>query len=193
MPRAAAAALLAGAAVSSTGCIFGGKKSPPPRVFVPPPVAARVAPQPVRIELPRLPDIAVENPPAPEWISTNLPAPAVAPPKPAPPAKPPARPAEETAAVAAPPAVTAPKPVQILSTEQQRIYGRQYDESVQSARGVLAVLAGKNLTAAQRGEVNQINAFLRQAEQARESDLSTAVEFARRADLLAKDLLGRLP
>lgn len=193
LPRAAAAALLAAGVLSGSGCILGGKKSPPRRVFVPPPVPARQAPAPLKIDLPHPPEVASENPRPPDLMSASLPAPNVAPPKPVPPARLPARPSPENAAAAAPPPAAAPKPVQILSSEQQRIYGRQYDESVQSARGVLAVLAGKNLTAEQRGEVNQINAFLRQAEQARESDLSTAVEFARRADLLAKDLLGRLP
>ena len=54
-------------------------------------------------------------------------------------------------------------------------------------------LAGKKLNPEQTEVVNRIRTFQVQAEQAREQDLVTAVSLARRADLLAKDLLGRLP
>jgi len=52
---------------------------------------------------------------------------------------------------------------------------------------------GKNLTADQKATAERIRTFRKQAEQAREQDLMTAVILARRADLLAKDLLERLP
>jgi hypothetical protein len=41
--------------------------------------------------------------------------------------------------------------------------------------------------------VGRIQTFQKQAEQARELDLVTAVNLARRADLLAQDLIKRLP
>jgi len=57
----------------------------------------------------------------------------------------------------------------------------------------LAIVEGKNLTADQKETAERIRTFRKQAEQAREQDLLTAVSLARRADLLAKDLLERLP
>jgi hypothetical protein len=51
----------------------------------------------------------------------------------------------------------------------------------------------KPLTREQIDIRNRIRTFQKQAEQAREQDLVTAVSLARRADLLAKDLLERLP
>jgi hypothetical protein len=52
---------------------------------------------------------------------------------------------------------------------------------------------GKNLTADQKNTAERVQTYLSQAEQAREQDLVTAVSLAKRADLLAKDLLERLP
>jgi hypothetical protein len=60
-------------------------------------------------------------------------------------------------------------------------------------RKALAKLAGKNLTADQKNTAERVQTYLSQAEQAREQDLVTAVSLAKRADLLAKDLLERLP
>ena len=60
-------------------------------------------------------------------------------------------------------------------------------------RKALAIAAGKNLNANQSEIVNRIRTFQKQAEQAREQDLVTAVNLARRADLLAQDLIKRLP
>ena len=54
-------------------------------------------------------------------------------------------------------------------------------------------MAGKNLTPEQKDIADRARTYLTQAEQAREQDLVTAVNLARRADLLAKDLLERLP
>jgi len=51
----------------------------------------------------------------------------------------------------------------------------------------------KNLSAEQRDTVQTITAFQKQAVQAREEDLVTAVNYAKRADVLAKELLARLP
>jgi hypothetical protein len=57
----------------------------------------------------------------------------------------------------------------------------------------LETLARRNLAADQREKMAQIREFLTQAKQAREQDLMTAVNLARHADTLAKDLIGRLP
>ena len=60
-------------------------------------------------------------------------------------------------------------------------------EALKSAAGK------KNLGAEERDTMEKITAFQKQAVQAREEDLVTAVNYARRADLLAKDLLAHLP
>jgi len=57
----------------------------------------------------------------------------------------------------------------------------------------LAKVAGKSLTPEQKDIAERVQTYLTQAEQAREQDLVTAVNLARRADLLAKDLVDRLP
>jgi hypothetical protein len=44
-----------------------------------------------------------------------------------------------------------------------------------------------------RDVADRVRTYLSQAEQARDQDLVTAVNLARRADLLAKDLFERLP
>jgi hypothetical protein len=57
----------------------------------------------------------------------------------------------------------------------------------------MGLIDRKNLTPEQSKTAETIRTFQKQAEQAREQDLLTAVNIARRADLLAKDLLERLP
>jgi hypothetical protein len=64
---------------------------------------------------------------------------------------------------------------------------------MERVKRALAMVAAKNLSAEQKDTAKLIQTFLAQAEQAREQDLVTAVNLARRADLLAKDLLERLP
>lgn len=98
--------------------------------------------------------------------------------------------------VAAPPALdtpATPKIVQIFSPERERQLTREYNDSMDGAQRVLEKAAGKNLTAEQRDKVAQIRDFVTQAKQAKEQDLVTAVSLASHADILAKDLLNRLP
>ncbi|MEQ1946064.1 MAG: hypothetical protein ABL995_02680 [Bryobacteraceae bacterium] len=82
---------------------------------------------------------------------------------------------------------------QIFTAEQIREYNRSLEESLERVRRALGSLAGKKLNPEQTEVVNRIRTFQNQAEQAREQDLVTAVSLARRADLLAQDLIGRLP
>ena len=94
-----------------------------------------------------------------------------------------------------PPPETPPLPKlgQIFTAVQLREYNQALDQSLERVRKALAIAAGKNLNANQSEIVNRIRTFQKQAEQAREQDLVTAVNLARRADLLARDLLERLP
>lgn len=62
-----------------------------------------------------------------------------------------------------------------------------------NVKRALTMVQGRNLTPEQKDIARLVETFLKQAEQAREQDLVTAVNLARRADLLAKDLLERLP
>jgi hypothetical protein len=62
-----------------------------------------------------------------------------------------------------------------------------------NARSALGRVAGKNnLTVPQRENVSRIQTFLTQADAARRDDLGTALQLARRADLLGQDLLKSL-
>jgi hypothetical protein len=165
------------------------------RAFVPPPTRPR--PPFVPPPMPQLPDpleldAALEAPTPPESDSTFpvLPPPTPAPPRRAPvvatprPLPPPPEPTEQ---------VPSPRLGQIFTADQSRDYNRTLDESLTRVRLVLAAAAGRRLTADQDNLVVRIRTFVMQAEQAREQDLVTAVSLARRADLLAQDLAGRLP
>jgi len=81
----------------------------------------------------------------------------------------------------------------MFTAEQAREYNQTLTESFARVDSALARLEGKQLTADQSQTADRIRTFRKQAEQAREQDLVTAVSLARRADRLAKDLLGRLP
>ena len=182
--------------VATTSCWF--RKTP--AVFTPPPPQSR--PQTVDAKeppaLPPPPDIegdrtATLPPPTQETMPPPL-----EPPKPPPPrrgnvATTPPKPAPPPAPTPTPETPPAPKLGQIYTAEQLREYNRAIDESLDRVRKTLAVVAGKNINAEQSEIADRIRTFQRQAEQAREQDLVTAVSLARRADLLAKDLLERLP
>jgi hypothetical protein len=89
---------------------------------------------------------------------------------------------------------TLPRITQILTAQQIRDYTREIDEKLNRVTEALNKAAGKkNLTAEQRDYVERITVFQKQAVQAREDDLVTAVSYAGRADLLATELLKRLP
>ena|SRR5579862_3736410 len=176
---------------SSSGCLF--KKQP--SVFTPPPPRER----PKVAETPTLPD-----PPMvagdPEATLPNMPnsvPEAPAPPKPVP------QPKKQPVATAPPkPTPTTPAPDQpeqptlgpIFTATEKRDYNKSIDDSLEHVRRDLAALARKNLNPDQQKEINLISTFLKQAEQAREAqDLTTAVNIAKRAEVLAADLLSRFP
>ena len=86
-----------------------------------------------------------------------------------------------------------PRLGQIFTADQLREYNRSLDESLDRVRRVLGNVAGRNLNPELTQIVSRIQTFQKQAEQARDQDLVTAVNLARRADLLAQDLVKRLP
>ena len=176
----------------STSCWF--RKSPPPRVFVPPPPVARPRVATAQPELPPPPEIDL-----PEDATVTGGIPAAMPPTEAPPPAPPRRTPPPVRVNAQPPAAVPPEvqPTprlgQIFTAEQLRDYNRAVDESLDRVRRVLGSVAGRNLNPELSEIVSRIQTFQKQAEQAREQDLVTAVNLARRADLLAQDLVKRLP
>jgi hypothetical protein len=183
--------------LASTSCL---RQKTQPRAFTPPPArtwpvakegvpelpeAPQIGGDTASIGAPQLPSMTPENmpevPEAPKRVARRPAAP-VTPPKPAVTGNAP----QETPA--------APRLAQLLTPEEQRENTRTLDDSLERVNRTLAIVEVKNLTADQKETVLRIRTFRKQAEQARrEQDLLTAVSLARRADLLAKDLLERLP
>jgi len=164
------------------------------RPFVPPPVTRRP------FVLPPMPEIADDSP----QIDTDsdpegLVAVAMDIPVLPPPPEPPKRPVVIATPKPTPPPIVTPEPIpsprlgQMFTADQLRDYNHSLDESMSRARTVLAIVAGRRLNAQQNDMVVRIRTFMMQAEQARQKDLVTAVNLARRADLLARDLSGSLP
>ncbi len=178
-------------AIAMQGCLFRKK---PPRVFVPPPVRVRTVSLPPQPELPEPPTVDFDAEIRPPEYADNLPALSFPPPPPAPVKRPViAAPKVLPPPTPEPEPLTTPRLGQIFTAEQLREYNKALDESLERVRRTLAVIMGKNLNAEQTEAANRIRTFLRQAEQTREQDLVTAVNLARRADVLALDLAGRLP
>jgi len=190
----AGCALVVTASMASSSCFFGHKQ--PARVFIPPPqppsTSAAKTPPP---DLPAPPPVAASEdasqaPKVPESavvLTPPPPAPAKRVPKPAPKAQ-----------VTPPPPTPDPSPSvapmrQIFTPQQLEAYNRSLKESFDRVDGALAKLEGKKLNPGQLQTADRIRTFRKQAEQVREQDLVTAVSLAKRADLLAKDLLGHLP
>jgi hypothetical protein len=188
--------LILALASGSSSCWL--KKTTPVRVFVPPPSKPR------SLETVKVPDI----PPPPDDIEASGMDAAAYPeipnegpatiPAAGPPPVPPRRPAPRATTTPQPPAVvepppTAPKLGPIFTADQLREYNRSIDDSLDRVRKVLASVNGRTLNPQLMLILNRIQTFQKQAEQARESDLVTAVNLARRADLLAQDLVKRLP
>jgi hypothetical protein len=185
--------LLVVLSLGSTSCWF----RKPPRAFIPPPAASKpvIAAHPPMV--PEAPEIdANATATLPSELPSTMPSAPPPPPAPAPPRRPATAAAPRTTPPpAAPTPETPPLPKlgQIFTAVQLREYNQALDQSLEQVKRALAIAAGKNLNADQTEIVNRIRTFQKQAEQAREQDLVTAVNLARRADLLARDLLERLP
>ena len=182
--------------LGASSCWF--KKHPAAGVFVPPPVqAAPIPADPDPSSLPPAPKIetnpSIKKPPA---VSEEMPRPETnIPPRPQPVRRPtPApKPAASSPANQAQPDSPPRRLGQIFTPQQVNEYTRLLQESLDRVRRALGTIEGKRLNREQADVVTQIRTFQKQAEQARNEDLVTAVNLARRADILAKDLLERLP
>jgi hypothetical protein len=196
-PTVFMAALWLAATLTSSGCLFEKK----PRAFVvpalkpQPPVAAK--PVPMVDDPPELADTLT-----PEVVPVPLPVAASMDPQ-LPPAPRPAAPARGPVPRAPAPVKTVPPPepqqppapkiTQILSPQESNNLTRTYEESMARVDRALLDLGKKILGAPDRDTLDLIRSFQTQAKQAREQDLVAAVNLAKRADGLAKDLLARLP
>ena len=176
--------------MAMTSCAF----HKPPRAFNPPPVAAK-APEPIppQPEIATPPEVAFE--PAvydlPDQVDPSEGFPEL--PVPRPTRQPVATVPKLPAPAPEPPAVPALRLSQVLTPEEKGRNTQELDKYTESVKTSLARIRGKNLSAEQKDVADRVQTYLTQAEQAREQDLVTAVNLARRADLLAKDLLERLP
>ena len=192
--------LLAASLVLGSGGCFAGRRKHVLRALPPlPAVAARPLPEPtvetpMQIALP-LPEIEIaevqleaspqiETPaPRPAAKRRNGTAPAVA-------VQPPPEEPESPAAPPPPP----PTPVlgEILTADLRRQYEVEFTGRITGAQEALNRAAKRRLGAEQQVAVQRIKTFLDQAEASRSKDLVTALQLARRADLLGQDLLKSL-
>jgi len=175
--RPASFALAAVMALSAGGCTWF-RRTPAP----PPP--ATPAPAPASPQLP---------PPAPEALSPRPkpdPAQAPVPPPPPPTAVHPPKPKADPVQAPAQPPPSPPAFGQILTPQQQTEFRRSYQQSAQFARQTLRELSGRPLTRDQADTANRIRSFLSQADEAQSKDPSAAAQLARRAELLARDLVN---
>jgi len=208
--------------IFGTGCTWFKKTPPPappppappaPKIVIPPPQPVQAKP----LEEPQLPSKPLPPPePEPNVIRPKLEP--VQPPKPPVAAKKRARPATaatkpakpvETPApqppkaepvppppVAETPAAAKPEPEpklgEVIPEAQRRVYLQAIEESLESARRGLSSLQGRTLTREQAETEGRVRAFMKQAEDARATDVSMAAQLARRAALLARDLLDSL-
>ena len=158
-----------------TGCWF--KRKPPAKAPPPAPAAVKRAP-------------AVRKPASPPRRTVAKPRRA----KPSPPAAkqapPPALPEVEPEMPVSTP--SAQQLGSILSPEDRSRFRSMYEQSWVSAREMLASLAGRALTPEQADAAGRIRSFLKQAQETGSSDWSAAAQRARRAELLARDLLRAL-
>jgi outer membrane biosynthesis protein TonB len=181
--RPAIFALLAMMALSAGGCKWSRRTPaliPPP---TPVPASAPAASQPAS-PAPVVPPPNQKPEPAQE---TAPPAP-----HPAPPAQVvhPPKPKPEPAQAPAQPHPSPPAFGQILTPQQQTELRRSYQQSAQFARQTLSQLSGHALSQDQADTANRVRSFLSQADEAQSKDPSVAAQLARRAELLARDLLN---
>ncbi len=180
--------------LASTSC---WRQKAQARIFTPPPVRPEAVPPDSQEVLPDPPQIDADSASAaPPALVDMMPEIALAvpvAPKPAVRRQAPVAPPKPAVAGPAVPEPVAPKLAPMYTPTELRQYTQSLNDSLERVNRALAIVEGKNLTPDQKEIAERIRTFRKQAEQAREQDLLTAVSLARRADLLAKDLLERLP
>lgn len=166
------------------------------RVFVPPPARPRPAipaRPPELPEAPALTEVAMLVLPVtlpPTWPPVGPPPaprrpPAVPQPKPTVP--PPA------STVADVPVAPTPQLREMFTAEERNKNIQELEMRLDRTKKLLGVISAKRLNPEQTKIVQQVQAFVKQSEQARDQDLSTAINLAKHADLLVQDLSKRVP
>ena len=103
-------------------------------------------------------------------------------------APPPALPVPPPPPVTEAPVTQPPQLSELIPEEKRAELSREIDQSLERARTALSIASRRTLSRPQEETANRVRTFIRQAEEARSRDISTAVQLARRADLLAQDL-----
>jgi hypothetical protein len=80
----------------------------------------------------------------------------------------------------------------VLTSEQERQYNAEIDQSLTRAQSSLGSIANRQLTKEQQAVVTQVQSFIQQAQTSRKTNLPAARSLAERADVLARDLVGSL-
>jgi len=168
------------------------KPNPQPQIETPPPIRPQVAVLDIEpFALSPNPPIANENPPAPPAPRRRTPTtPAAGTPGAGEPH--PATPEEATPSTPVAPTPAAPQLSEILTNDRRQQYEGELAGYETRAREVVNRLARQRLNGRQQGTLDRIRTFLKQAEEAKVKDIVTAVQLAKRADLLAQDLLRSL-
>ncbi len=128
----------------------------------------------------------------PVWVDTLRPTIATPMPLPRPPKPVVVQRPEPSVPPEPPPSNPPPMLVQLLTKSEQDSYTRQIEDSLKRVQDNLRRLAGKRLNGAQRITLERVQAFVKQAEEIKSSDLVTARSLSQRADVLARDLIRTL-
>ena len=147
--------------------------APPPEVEPPPEIPVDTEVQ-SPADLLREPPMVIPTPPSEEKRAPR-PAPRV-----------------PAAAETPPPPAPAPQLVPMLTPAQRQELERSVNDRIGRAQNILASIAGRRLRREQQDMAGQIRTFLKQAEEARGTDLLRANNLAERAEVLAQNLARRL-
>jgi hypothetical protein len=195
--------LLAVLCLGMSGCWFWKKTAP----IIPAPVPAvqPAAAQPVTAQAAQPASDTAPEPSPPPAVQS---APPAATPVPTPKETPAPKPAVRRKPVPAPPPSVPPPPVpaavpaaplapppplrEIISGDQRRQYESEFSQGVSRAGAALKQASTRTLNVSQRETAARIRTFLAQANAMRDDDISTALQLARRADLLGQELLKSL-
>ena len=169
-PKAAQTPPLPAPTPSSTPAMQAPATQPTPTAVTPAPTVSRTR------------TVQQRKPPTPASIPTQ---PATAPP-PVPAPAPPVTPAPVT------PEASPAQLREILTPQQRAELTRNLDQSLAAAHESLSKVAGRQMSRDQAETARLVSSFAAQAESARPTDLIVAAQLARRAELLARELVNSM-
>jgi len=179
-------------ALVSGGCGHAPKKfvlpaAPQPAVKAPLPQVKIETPPPIDTPVPMVEfPVPIDIQPPPQPVQR----------RPQPPHTPPVQATTPEVQPPAPTPVVPPPPAprlgEILTEDRRREYETQFTAFMAEARAAVNRATGRRLNSVQREMLGRIRVFLQQADSSRANDLPTALQLARRADLLGQDLVKSL-